>query len=355
MRITTAQIFAEFSETGLLTRREGPDIPVDNTAPPDHCGQGHLVFVDKTEHLQLVRQNRPSALVTNAHLAGEVPTDVAVLVSRDVRLAHALIRSRYFDHDPAETEWSHRHPTAVIHDTATIAASAVIGPGVVIGSNVNIDEHAVIMANSVLERDAQVGTHTVIHPSVVVGYECQIGRRVILKSGCVIGAEGFGFAQDSDGHSHRIPQLGHVVIEDQVVIGANTTIDRATYGETRIRRGAKLDALCHIAHNVDIGEDCLLVAQTGIAGSSRLGKRVITSGQTGILDHVTIPDGTILVHRAGVIKSLERPGIYASGPPQPLAQYRKNIAAFQRLAELLKRVRKLEQWVARDKPSENSP
>lgn len=349
MRITTAQIFAEFSETGLLTRKEGPDIPVDNAAPPEHCGPGHLVFIDKADHVRLVRQNRPSAVVTNSRLASELTTDVTVLISPDVRLAHALIRSRFFDHDPTQTEWPRRHPTAVIHDTATVAGSAIIGPGVAIGGNVKVEEHTVIMANSVLERGARVGAYTLIHPSVVVGYDCQIGCHVVLKSGCVIGAEGFGFAQDSDGHSHRIPQLGKVVIEDQVVIGANTTIDRATYQETRIRRGTKVDALCHIAHNVDIGEDCLLVAQTGIAGSSRLGKRVITSGQTGILDHVTIPDGTILVHRAGVIKSLEQPGIYASIPPQPLPQYRKNIAAFQRLAELLKRVRKLEKLVARGK------
>jgi UDP-3-O-[3-hydroxymyristoyl] glucosamine N-acyltransferase len=164
----------------------------------------------------------------------------------------------------------------------------------------------------------------------------------MVKSGTTIGMEGFGFAQDANGKNHRIPQLGIVQIEDDVVLGASCNIDRATYGETRIRSGSVLDAFCHIAHNVDVGENCILIAQTGVAGSVTLGKRNIISGQTGITDHVHTVDDVILLHKAGVMSSVEQPGAYAGTPVQPLKAYFRNVAVSHRLVELNKRLKKLE-------------
>ena len=198
------------------------------------------------------------------------------------------------------------------------------------------------MANSVVEYGTSIGNYTVIHPGVIIGYKSVIGDRVIIKSNSVIGSEGFGFAQDANKKSHRIPQTGIVVIEDDVVIGAGNCIDRAAYDTTKIGRGTKFDNLCHVAHNVQIGEDCLLTAGFVVAGSTKIGNRVIASGQTGILDHLNITDDCVFVHRAGVTENIEQPGIYAGLPVLPLKTYLKNTAIFRKLDELRKTVMGLE-------------
>ena len=159
--------------------------------------------------------------------------------------------------------------------------------------------------------------------------------------------EGFGFAQDNKGRSHRIPQTGRVVIEDDVVMGAQCNVDRATWAETRIRAGCKFDALCHVAHNVDFGEDCIVVAQTGVAGSTTLGKRVMISGQCAITDHVRITDDVALVQRAGVINDIDEPGVYAGTPIQPVKDYFRNAAVAHKLIELRRQVRELAKQVSR--------
>ena len=199
------------------------------------------------------------------------------------------------------------------------------------------------MAGSVIEEGAKIGDRSVVHPHVTIGYDCEIGNEVIIQPGVVIGSEGYGFAQDEKGRSHRIPQLGRVVIEDRVSIGAGSCIDRATYGETRIGAGTKLDNLCHIAHNVEIGEDCLLTAGFVVAGSTKIGDRVIASGQTGVLDHLEICDDVTLVHRAGVTKSIDEPGVYAGLPLQPLSAHMRNTVALKQLSDLRKKVQQLEQ------------
>jgi UDP-3-O-[3-hydroxymyristoyl] glucosamine N-acyltransferase len=209
-----------------------------------------------------------------------------------------------------------------------------------------LGEGAVVMANAVVENDASIGAGTVLHPGCVVSHGCEVGAKVMLKAGCVIGSEGFGFAQDEKRRNYRIPHTGKVVIEDRVVVGANTTIDRGTYGVTLIRSGAVIDALCHIGHNVEIGEDCIICAHTGISGSSKFGQRVIASGQTGVLDHVSVASDSVLLHRAGINRSLNKPGMYAGGPAQPLQEYLKNIAVMPKLADIWSRLRKLEKKVA---------
>lgn len=342
------QIFSEFKAAGLIIAHHGANRRAQNIRPVEACGPNDLVFLEKAKYLSFIRDAKPGIVVTSEDLADEVGElgNIAVLVAPNVRLASAYLKQRYADRDLLQTGWARVHSRAVIHESASIAVDAVIGPGVVLGARATIGNQAVVMANSVLESGVSVGNGSVIHPACVVGYDCRIGSQVILKSGCVVGSEGQGFAQDKERRHHRIPQTGIVVIEDRVVIGANCTIDRATYDETRIKAGCIIDALCHIAHNVVLEEDCILVAQTGIAGSSRFGKRVIASGQTGVLDHVSVPDDTVLVHRAGVINSIKKSGMYAATPPQPFHRYLKNIAVFQRLGEVWKRLKALEKKVA---------
>lgn len=330
----------------LFIERIGDDIDISDMSPVEAIVPGTLVCLNDAKHVEAVINARPAAVITDASLKSQLD-GLSVLISSNVKLSHALVRAAFFDYDVRSSEWHQRHPSAVIHDTADIATSVVIGPGVVIGRNVRIAADSVIRANAVIEHDVSIGADTVVHAGVFVGYGCQIGDRVILKPGCVIGAEGFGFVQDDKKKSYRIPQLGNVIIEQDVVVGANCTIDRATYGETRISAGCKLDALCHLGHNAFLDEDCIIVAQSGIAGSTRFGKRVIATGQTGTLDHRTVVDDVVLVHRAGVTEDIEEPGTYATTPPQPIREYRRNIATFRKLHELRQRVRELEKRLQR--------
>lgn len=348
MNLKASEIHDRFRDQGLITRRIGPDNSVARFAPIDDCAPGDLVFIDHPKYLPQVRQQAPAVVITSDAIADELQSDgqLAILIAPNVRLASALVKQAYDDRDYFQSEWPRVHTSAVIHDSVSIPASAVIGPGVVVGANASIGEQVVLMANVVVETNARIGARSVLHPGCVISHGCEIGAGVMLKAGCVIGSEGFGFAQDEKRRNYRIPHTGKVIVEDRVVIGANTTIDRGTYGATIIRAGTVIDALCHIGHNVEIGEDCIICAHTGISGSSRFGKRVIASGQTGVLDHVTVASDAVLLHRAGLHNSIKEPGMYAGGPAQPLQQYLKNMAVLPRLAEMWSRLKKLEKAVS---------
>ncbi|BBA36515.1 UDP-3-O-3-hydroxymyristoyl glucosamine N-acyltransferase [Methylocaldum marinum] len=347
MNLLASEVFERFRHQGLIVDHRGPDMVIHRLAPIDDCAPGDLVFVDHMKYLPQVHESKPAAVVTTEAVAAELnDAGVSLLIAPNVRLAIALLKQTYGDRDVRNVEWPRVHPSAVIHESVAVPEDAVIGPGVVLGADVSLGSGVVIMANTVVERGARIGRETVIHPRCTVGYECEIGANVILKAGCVIGSEGFGFAQDERRRNYRIPHTGKVIVEDRVVIGANTNIDRATYGATIIRSGAVIDALCHIGHNVEIGEDCILCAHTGISGSTRFGKRVIASGQTGTLDHITVADDVVLLHRAGLHNSIKQPGMYAGGPAQPLQQYLKNMAVFPRLHEMWTRLKNLEKKIA---------
>ncbi|HLF95624.1 MAG TPA: UDP-3-O-(3-hydroxymyristoyl)glucosamine N-acyltransferase [Methylococcaceae bacterium] len=348
MSWTTTEIFNRFHEQGVLVERLGPDNTVLRFAPIEECRAGDLVFADRPKFIERILETRPAAVVTDARLAprlAEEMPELAILVSPNVKLAMALLRQTFDDRNVYDSEWPRVHPSAVIHASAQVADDALIGPGVVVGAEAVIGSRAVLMANVVIERDAKIGAESVLHPGVVVCYRCEVGAKVILKPGCVIGSEGFGFAQDAQRRNYRIPHMGIVVIEDRVVIGANTTIDRGTFGETRVRSGTIVDALCHFGHNVEIGEDCIVCAQTGLSGSTRFGKRVIATGQTGTIDHVSVADDVVLLHRAGLPNSIKQAGMYAGGPVQPLDQYKRNMAVMPRLHEMWERLRELEKKV----------
>lgn len=346
MDVLSSEIYQLFKPQGLIIAHSGADNRVTGIVPAEAAEHGKLVFVEHEKYLATVQGSGVAAIVTTQEIAETIKLEnIAILVAPNVRMAMAYIRQKYVDRDVYDSEWGRLHATAVIHESVHVPDDAVIGPGVVIGARVQLGAAVVIMANAVIEFDVKIGARTIIYPGCVVSYDCYIGDDCILKAGCIIGSDGQGFAQDDEFHHHRIPQTGRVVIGNKVVIGSVTTIDRATYTETKIHDGSIIDAQCHLAHNVVIEEDCILVAQTGIAGSSHFGKRVIASGQTGVLDHVYVPDDTMLLHRAGVHSTIKKSGIYAYGPAQPFKRYVKNIAVFQRLSEVWSRLKKLEQQV----------
>lgn len=343
MNVKASSIFEEFNGSGILYEMIGCDAEICRISPPEECSPGDMVFVNNAEYLSYVKKNRPTAVVLTRKLfEGFAERDeFTVFLAENVQLAHAILKKRFMSRDYFSDGQRSIHPSAVIHESVDLPASVRIAPGVVIEKNVRIGDRCVILAGTVIEEGVTIGEGTVIHPNVTIGHATEIGKECVIKSGSVIGSEGFGFAQDSTGRSYPIPQTGRVVLEERVTVGANCCIDRATYKETRIGSGTILDNLCHIAHNVTIGRDCILTAGFIVAGSTKIGDRVIASGQTGILDHLKIASDVVLLHRAGVTSDIPEKGYYAGLPLQPLDQYLKNSAIFQRLAEMRRALQKI--------------
>lgn len=235
------------------------------------------------------------------------------------------------------------HPTAVVPKSAALGKTVAIGAHVVLGERCKIGDGAALWHGVVLGDDVEVGDETLLYANVTVREQCRIGARVIIHSGTVIGSDGFGFAPQADGTYAKIPQRGIVVVEDDVEIGANCAIDRATIGETRIKRGAKLDNLIQIAHNVIVGENTAIAAQTGISGSTKLGKNCVLAGQVGLVGHIHLAERTTIAAQSGVHKSVTEPGKTLFGSPATEHHERLRIeAAIRQLPELLATVRSLQ-------------
>jgi UDP-3-O-[3-hydroxymyristoyl] glucosamine N-acyltransferase len=240
-----------------------------------------------------------------------------------------------------------------IHPTAIVAKTATVGKNVVIGAYAVIDEGAVIGDNTkishgcIIGREARIGADSLLYPRVTVYHQCRIGNRVTIHSGTVVGSDGFGFAPKPDGTYEKIPQLGIVVIEDDVEIGSNCTIDRATIGETVIRRGVKIDNLVQIGHNCTVGENTVIAAQTGLAGSTKIGKQVMVGGQVGFAGHMEIADRSIIMAQSGVTKSLTKPGeTYFGYPAKEIKKAHRIEASLRNLPDLIREVRELQQRLA---------
>lgn len=342
MKISTEEICGLFPD--LVIEVRGKHVTLQAIAPTNQYDKQDMVFLSSKEPVEDLVTEPPGAVVTDAEIAEELGDGLAcpVLIVKDVRLAQALIRQEFDDYLFRDEEWEAIHPSAIIHDSATLGTDVVIGPGVIIGARCNIGSSTIIRANSVIEHDAIIGENSVIHSLVNIGYACRIGSRVIIKPGTTIGAEGFGLARDENHTHHRIPQTGNVILEDDVMLGSNCNVDRGTFGSTIIRRRCKVDAQCHIAHNCDIGEDTIIVAQCGISGSSIIGKRVMFSGQSATLDHKTVGDDLVFVHRSGVGKDMMTPGIYGGTPAEPLKEYVRRLATPRKVTRLEKRIRELE-------------
>ncbi|MGH1541025.1 MAG: UDP-3-O-(3-hydroxymyristoyl)glucosamine N-acyltransferase [Arenicella sp.] len=351
--IATDQLLELFPD---LSQADGyNNVHFDNLASCDDYQPSSLVFCSDSNYIEALSSHPPAVIITTAHLADSILAANAnccvVLITADTRLSQALIKQKLDDYDPSDSEWPAIHPSATIHDSATIGLNCRIGPNVVIGANVVVGDHCIIRANTVVEHDVTLGQHCVIHSMVNIGYATQIGHRVIIRPGTTIANEGFGLAPDVQKHYHRLPHTGTVVIGDDVQIGANCNIDRGTYGSTVIERGVKIDALCHIAHNVKVGADTVITAQCVIAGSSTIGQRVLMSGQTGVLDHKSVADDAVLVHRCGVTEDITSAGIWAGTPAKPFKDYVRSLNVDKKLDKLQRKVRELEQLLNSQKTS----
>ena len=325
----------------LQARLDGdPARVVTGIAPLESAGPDQISFLTDLRYRDTARTSRAGAFL--------VPSDVADLPGPMLRCSapqQALIDLLRLFHPSAPTPPGVDR-TAVVAADARVDATAAVGPlsvveaGAVIGPGVRL--HPLVHVGPGVE----IGEATVVYPHVSLREGVRVGCRVVIHAGAVIGADGFGFAFDGGAH-RKIPQVGGVLIEDDVEIGANTTIDRATFGDTIVRRGTKIDNLVQIGHNVEVGEHSLLVAQVGVSGSSRLGRGVVLAGQVGIADHVTVGDGVIAGAQAGIPSDLEAGARVLGTPARPLAQAKRIMVAEGRLPELLQRVRALEQRLER--------
>jgi UDP-3-O-[3-hydroxymyristoyl] glucosamine N-acyltransferase len=313
---------------------------VSGVATLESAGPDQISFCSDARYQATARASRAGAF-----LAPEGITDLPGPVVRTANPQLALIRLlRLFYPEPDTAAGI--HPSAVVAADAAVHPTATVGPLAVIESGAAVGPGARVFPLVYVGRDAQIGQDTVLYPHVVVRERVRIGRRVIVHAGAVLGADGFGYAPDGGVHRH-IPQVGSVVIEDDVDIGANTTIDRATLGDTIVRRGTKIDNLVQIGHNVEVGEDCIIVAQVGLAGSVRVGRRVVLAGQVGVADHVRIGDGVIVGAQSGLPSDILEPGTYLGYPARRALESKRIMVAETQLPELIRRVRKLEQRLAR--------
>jgi UDP-3-O-[3-hydroxymyristoyl] glucosamine N-acyltransferase len=281
---------------------------------------GHLSFIAKVKHARAAQASIIPAFIVRPGVEVE---GKARLVHANPEYAVALI-GRLFERSQY-TQAPAIHPSAVIDPSAQLGDGVRIGPFVVIGRDVAIGARSVVHAGSVLMDRVTLGEDCLIHPRVTLREDSQLGHRVVVQPGAVIGADGYGFVAH-EGHHFKVPQLGHVVIADDVEIGANATIDRGRFTATTIGRGTKIDNLVMVAHNVQIGEDCLLVAQTGISGSTRLGDRVTLAGQVGVTGHLHVCDDVTVLGKSVIAKHVLHPGTYAGIPIRPAAQWRKTVA-----------------------------
>lgn len=305
---------------------------VSTLAPLDLAGEGDISFLDNKKYIDEFRKTRARACFIRETQAKDAPAGVICLISDNPYKAYALTAQAFF---PLKAESSGICESAVIDKTAQLGRHVTIESGAVIKASVKIGDNSFIGANSVIEKGVEIGNDCQIGPLCCLSH-CLIGNSVTLAAGVKIGQPGFGFAISQEGFV-SVPQLGRVMIEDGVDIGANTTIDRGTINDTIVKRGARIDNLVQLGHNVEIGEMCVLVAQTGIAGSTKLGDFVMTGGQSGLAGHLKIASGVKIAAQAGVMRDISVPGDYMGAPAVPSKEFMRQLVTLQRMSKQAKK------------------
>jgi UDP-3-O-[3-hydroxymyristoyl] glucosamine N-acyltransferase len=317
----------------------GEEVTITGVNTVHEANNGDIAFVDNLELLPVGEQSDAAALIVSPRARTEAKP---IIVTEDPRLAFSRVLEIFA---PERRVYPGVHPTAVLGSNVTIEEGVSIGAHTVVGDNVTISQGSILHPLVYVGHDASIGSQVEIFPQVYVGERVSIGNRCIIHAGAVIGSDGFGFLQQPNGHK-KIPQIGCVIIEDDVEIGANSTVDRATISATIIGSGTKIDDSVHIAHNCVIGRNCLFAGQVGIAGSTRIGDNVIMGGQAGVNDHVQVCDNVMVGAQAGIFSDIDEPGIYSGYPARSHRLQMRVLAGTQRLPELLRKVRELEERLA---------
>jgi UDP-3-O-[3-hydroxymyristoyl] glucosamine N-acyltransferase len=312
---------------------------------PEEALLGSLVYVSDAGQLEEARRHKPAILIVPQKMTAVIDavTDAGscCFSVQSISMGMAVLL-KYFDQKCYRfTQWGERHPTAIVHPDAAIGARSFLGPYCVIGAQASIGDDCMIGAHAVVENSARVGDRTVLHPHVFVGAGCRIGDDCEIHPHTSIGSDGFGYAVDADGRPRKISHLGNVEIGNGVEIGSNCAIDRATLTSTYIRSGTKLDNICHIAHNCDLGENGFFTAGFMMGGSTKIGRQFITGGNSVVTAHITLGDNIVLAGRSSVTCDVPDAGSYGGYPLQPLKEAMKTIANIGHLNDIRKNLNRV--------------
>ena len=317
-----------------------PDVTVSAFAKIEEGRPGALSFLSNPKYEKYLYETESSIVIINRSQPLEQPVKCTLIRVDDAYRSFASLLELYAS---SQQEKSGREEPVFVADSAVLGENIFIGAFTYIAGNVMIGNHVKIHQQVFIGENVTIGDHTVIYPGVKIYHDCTIGNNCVLHSGVVIGADGFGFAPQADADFKKVPQIGNVVIEDRVEIGANTCVDRATMGSTIIRRGVKLDNLIQVGHNVEIGENTVIAAQTGIAGSSKVGKNCMFAGQVGLAGHIIIADGVKIGAQSGLNSGVKQADSTVMGTPaMDYQDYLRSSVVVRRLPDLKKKVDEIE-------------
>jgi UDP-3-O-[3-hydroxymyristoyl] glucosamine N-acyltransferase len=315
------------------------ELEIAGVAGMEHAGPGHLTFLANPKYAPKVKHTRASAILVGQAIAG---VEIAFLISENPYLDFAKALEMFYQ-PPRPAPGI--HPLAYLAPSAVVGENCSIGPFAVVGERVRLGRNAVLHPHVVIYEGAEIGDDFLAHSHAAVREFCRIGNRVILQNGVVVGGDGYGFAKRADGTHRKIVQSGVTVIEDDVEIQSLTSVDRATMGETRVKRGAKIDSLVQVGHACVVGEDNIICAQTGLAGSTVLERNVLLAGQVGSSGHLTVHEGAIVYAQSGIGGDVDAGSRISGSPAFPANEWLRAITAFPKLPELLKTIRELKKKV----------
>jgi len=323
------------AKIGVRLEPEGADVDITGVAGIESAVAGQITFIANAKYASAAKTTQASAIIVDEKFPA-LDNAKATLRTRNPQFAYAKLVEIF--HQPPSFPRG-IHPTAIVDPSTVIGANASIGPYVVVYNNVEIGDDCTLLAHAVIYPGVKIGSNFTAHAHVSVRENCEIGNNVLLHNGVVIGADGFGFAKDDNGAWYKIIQSGKVVIEDNVEIQANSCIDRASLGETRIARGVKIDNLVQVGHNCTVEENAMLCSQVGLAGSTEIGKNVILAGQVGVAGHLRIGNGAIATAQTGIPNDVEAGKIVSGYPAIDNKQWLRSVAVFNKLPALAKALR----------------
>jgi UDP-3-O-[3-hydroxymyristoyl] glucosamine N-acyltransferase len=347
MILLTLKEVAEITQSTLIG---DPEYQISGISNLENATASDLSFFEPPTYLQDRFKKAMEATLAGAILIKEKDLykkkSTNYLINKNPSKAFQVILNLIHEKQTVSTAFKDIHPTAVVHESVTLGENITVHPHVVIDKNVTIGAHTTLCAGTYIGTNVTIGTECYIHPNVTIREGCQLDDRVIIQPGAVIGSCGFGYTTTAKGKHEKLSQVGTVLIESDVEIGANTTIDRARFGVTLIQKGTKIDNLVQIAHGVNIENDCLIVSQVGIAGSAEIGHHTVLAGQSAVVGHIKVPPHSILAAKGGFSKTLPKGGQYGGAPAIPIKEYRLREVHARNLDKHIKKIKELEKRIA---------
>ena len=318
-----------------------PSVTVTTLAKIEEGQPGALSFLSNPKYEEFIYSTGSSICIVNRTFepAKDLPATLTLVKVEDAYACFAKLLDLY---NQMTKKQPGIEPQSFISSSASVGEGLYLGAFAYLGENAKIGNNVTIYPNAYIGDNVVIGDGCVIHPGATIYADCKLGNNCIIHAGVVIGADGFGFAPDENGVFHKVPQIGNVILEDNVEVGSNTTIDRATMGSTIIRKGVKIDNLCQIAHNVEVGDNSAMAAQVGIAGSAKIGKSVMIGGQAGISGHLNIADGTKIVAQSGIPGSVKKAETLMGSPGIPIDDFKRSYFGFRKLPFILNKLQELE-------------